>query len=65
MGFYKVVARTGHRGVGRSGEIAIYLVAEGIIDASNQAKGFPGVKRNMASAILSVKRCLNYSLLEG
>ena len=41
MGFYKVVAKTGYCGVGRSGEIAIYLVAEGIIDASNQVKGFP------------------------
>ena len=65
MGFYKVVARTGHRGVGRSGEIAIYLVAGGIIDASNQAKGFPGVKRNMASAILSVKMVSELQFVRG
>lgn len=36
MGFYKVVARTGHRGVGRSGEIAIYLVAKGVMLAIRQ-----------------------------
>ena len=55
MNFYKVIAKIGHRGLGKYGDMGLYLAAESFVDASNQAKGFPGVRHHQADAIDSVK----------
>lgn len=55
MGFYKVVAKIGHRGLGKYGDMGLYLAAESFVDASNRAKGFPGVRHHQADVIDSVK----------
>ena len=55
MGFYKVIAMVGHRGEGKFGDIGLYIVAESMTDAADQAKGFPGVKHRNSSAILNAK----------
>lgn len=55
MPYYKVIAKTGHRGARISGEIVIYLSASGIMEATRSARFFPAVKHGSHSAIVSAE----------
>ena len=65
MGFYKVVAKIGHRGYGKSGDMVSYIVAESMADARNYAKGYPGVKHHNAMAVLGSKEVKEREFVEG